>query len=62
MAAKELKEKIYKVLDKMSDDVLEDVLKYLKYLTNKSKDDILLSKNLGKILEEDRNLLERLSR
>jgi len=61
MAAKELKEKIYKVLDKMSDDVLEDVLKYLKYLTNKSKDDILLSKNLGKILEEDRNLLERLS-
>jgi len=61
MAAKELKEKIYKVLDKMSDEVLEDVLKYLKYLTNKSKNDILLSQNLGKILEEDRNLLERLS-
>lgn len=61
MAAKEIKEKIYRVLDKMSDEVLEDVLKYLKSLTNKSKDDILLSRNLGRILEEDKKLLERLS-
>jgi len=61
MAAKELKEKIYKVLDNMSDDILEDVFKYLKSLTNKSKSDIHLSHNLGKILEEDKNLLERLA-
>jgi hypothetical protein len=61
MAAKEIKEKIYRVLDKMSDEVLEDVLMYLKSLTNKSKNEILLSRNLGRILEEDRNLLERLS-
>jgi hypothetical protein len=61
MAAKEIKEKIYRVLDKMSDEVLEDVLKYLKSLTNKSKDEILFSRNLGRILEEDRNLLKRLS-
>jgi hypothetical protein len=62
MAAKEIKEKIYRVLDKMSDEVLEDVLKYLKSLTNKSKDDILLSRNLGRVLEEDKKLLERLSK
>jgi len=61
MAAKEIKEKIYRVLDKMPDEVLEDVLKYLKSLTNKSKDDLQLSRNLGRILEEDKNLLERLS-
>jgi hypothetical protein len=44
MAAKEIKEKIYRVLDKMSDE-----------------DEILFSRNLGRILEEDRNLLKRLS-
>jgi hypothetical protein len=62
MAAKQIKEKIYKVLDNMSDDILEDVFKYLKSITNKSKSDIQLSHNLGKILEEDKNLLERLAR
>jgi len=45
----------------MSDDILEDVFKYLKSLTNKSRSDILLSQNLGRILEEDKNLLERLA-
>jgi hypothetical protein len=61
MATREIKEKIYKVLDNMSDDILEDVFKYLKSLTNKSRSNILLSQNLGKILEEDKNLLERLA-
>jgi len=61
MATKELKERINRVLDNMSDDILEDVFKYLKSLTNKSKSEILLSQNLGRILEEDRNLLERLA-
>jgi hypothetical protein len=61
MATKEIKEKINKVLDNMSDDTLEDVFKYLKSLTNKSRSNILLSQNLGRILEEDKNLLERLA-
>jgi hypothetical protein len=60
MATKELKERINKVLDNMSDDILEDVFKYLKSLTNKSRNDILLSQNLGRILAEDKYLLERL--
>jgi hypothetical protein len=62
MATKELKERINRVLDNMSDDILEDVFKYLKSLTNKSRNDILLSHNLGRILEEDKNLLERLAK
>jgi hypothetical protein len=61
MATKELKERINKVLDNMSDEILEDVFKYLKSLTNKSRSDILLSQNLGRILDEDKNLLERLA-
>ena len=62
MAAKEIKDKINRVLDNMSDDILEDVFKYLKAMTNKSRSDILLSQNLGKILEEDKDLLERLAK
>jgi hypothetical protein len=62
MAAKEIKDKINRVLDNMSDDILEDVFKYLKAMTNKSRADITLSQNLGKILEEDKDLLERLAK
>ena len=61
MSTKELKERINKVLDSIPDDVLGEVLKYLKSLTNKSKDNIILSQNLKRILEEDKNLLERLA-
>jgi len=59
--ARDLKDKINQVLDKMPDEVLEDVFKYLKSLTTKSAQEIRLSQNLGKILKEDKNLLERLA-
>jgi len=62
MAAKEIKDKINRVLDNMPDDILEDVFKYLKAMTNKSRSDIFLSQNLGKILEEDKDLLQRLAK
>jgi hypothetical protein len=62
METRELKEKINKVLDNIPDDVLEEVLEYLKSLINKSKNNIVLSHNLGKILDEDKNLLERLAK
>jgi hypothetical protein len=61
MATKEIKDKINKVLDNIPEDVLEEVFKYLKSLTNKSKSNVVLSQNLKKILEEDKNLLERLA-
>ena len=61
MATKELKDKINKVLDTIPEDVLEEVFTYLKSLTNKSKSKVVLSQNLKKILEEDKNLLERLA-
>jgi hypothetical protein len=62
MAPKELKDKINKVIDNMPDDILEDVFNYLKALTSKSRSDIMLSQNLGKIIEEDKNLLEKLAK
>jgi hypothetical protein len=62
MTTKEIKEKINTVIEQIPDDVLEDVLEYLNSLTDKAKNKIQLSRNLGKILEEDKNLLERLAR
>jgi hypothetical protein len=61
MAAKEIKQKIYKVIDNMPDEVLEDVYKYLESLKSRSRSDIIISQNLARILEEDKNLLERLA-
>ncbi len=58
MAAKELKDKINKVIDNMPDDILEDVFNYLKAMTSKSRSDIMLSNNLGKIIEEDKTYLK----
>lgn len=62
METKELKDKINRELDNIPDEVLEEILEYLKSLTNKSKSDIELSQNLRKILKEDKNLLERLAK
>jgi hypothetical protein len=62
MAPKELKDKINKVIDNMPDEILEDVFNYLKAMTIKSRSDIMLSQNLGKIIEEDKNLLEKLAK
>jgi hypothetical protein len=61
MESRELKNKINQVLDNMSDDVLDNVLRYLKLLTNRSRSGILLSQDLSLILEEDKNILERLA-
>ena len=61
MASKEIKEKINVVIEDIPEDALEDVLEYLKSLTNKSKNDIQMAQNLSKTLEDDKNLLERLA-
>ena len=62
MTAKQIKTEIQKVLDSVPEVVLEDILKYLQAIQNKSYDSISLSQNLRKILDEDRELLERLAK
>jgi hypothetical protein len=61
MTAKQIKTEIQKVLDSVPEVVLEDILKYLQSIQNKSSDSISLSQNIRKILEEDRELLEKLA-
>ncbi|NLD46820.1 MAG: hypothetical protein GX660_06425 [Clostridiaceae bacterium] len=62
MSTKELKDMISRVLDDIPEDVLVDVLEYLKSLTNKSGDTVRLTQNLRQILDEDKHLLEQLAK
>jgi hypothetical protein len=62
MSKNEVKEQINKVLDNAPDEVLESILDYLKELLSKSSSDALMSNNLNKILHEDKEVLERLSK
>jgi hypothetical protein len=61
MARSEIKEEINKVLDNASDEVLVDILDYLKQLLVTAAPDAKLSTNLNRILQEDKEVLERLS-
>ena len=61
MTTKEVKSEIQKVLDKVPDSLLQDILDYLKAIQNKSVDTVRLSQNLGQIIAEDKELLERLA-
>ena len=57
----EVKEKIKDMLQKVPDDALDVVLKYLESYQNKNDEDVNLAKNLSKILKEDSDLLDRLA-
>ena len=61
MTAKEIKSEIQKTLDNIPEDVLQDILDYLKEIQGKSTRKIKLSKNLQDILTEDKELLARLA-
>ena len=62
MTTKEIKSEIQKTLDNIPENVLQDILDYLKLIQGKSADKIKLSKNLRDILTEDKELLERLAK
>ncbi|HTA26428.1 MAG TPA: hypothetical protein VK809_01475 [Bacteroidia bacterium] len=62
MTTKEVKSEIQKVLDKVPDNLLQDILDYLKTIQSKSSDTVQLSKNLKQIISEDKALLERLAK
>ena len=62
MTTKEIKSEIQKTLDNITENVLQDILDYLKVIQSKSTDKIKLSKNLREILTEDKELLERLAK
>lgn len=57
-----IKTEINKIIDKVPDDMLEDIYTILKDFADKNPDTIKLSHNLNKILSEDKGLLERLAK
>jgi len=61
MTKEQLKVEIQKVLDEVPESALEDILKYLKDVRSKSADQVEMSRNLKKILDEDKDLLDRLA-
>jgi len=62
MSKDEIKTEINKVLDHFSDKALEDLLSFLKNIEDKYSNSIFNSKTLDKILNEDKDLLERLAK
>jgi len=61
MTTIQLKTEIQKVLDKVPEDVLKDVLDYMNELQKHSAEDIELAKFMKQTLIEDRELLEKLA-
>jgi hypothetical protein len=62
MTTIQLKSEINKTLDKVPENVLPDILDYLKQIEAQSSDHAKLTSNFKKILLEDKGLLERLAK
>ncbi len=61
MTAKDLKIEIQKVLDKVPENLLEDVLAYLQEVQKSTTPEFNNLQHLKKILKEDRELLKKLA-
>jgi len=61
MTTQDLKYEIQKAIDNVPDSVLADVLDYLKQIQLTPTTKIDMSRHLGMILREDKELLQRLA-
>ncbi|SDM32150.1 hypothetical protein SAMN05421823_11281 [Catalinimonas alkaloidigena] len=61
MNKEEVKTEIHKIVDRLPDEVSDEVLIYLKGVLDKSAHHVKLTTNLAKILNEDQELLKRLA-
>ncbi|MCK5369969.1 MAG: hypothetical protein KAQ62_15520 [Cyclobacteriaceae bacterium] len=61
MSRDELKEELDKVLESVPDELLEDVLDYIKVLITNPSNNIQLTSNLREIINEYKGLLQRLA-
>ncbi len=61
MTTADLKFEIKKAIDEVPESVLVDILDYLKQVKAIPKEKIELSRHLGLIIREDRELLKRLA-
>jgi hypothetical protein len=62
MSKEEIKYEINKVLDRFSDENLEQFLSFLRDLDSKHNSQLINSDQLHRILYEDKVLLERLAK
>lgn len=61
MSNEELKKEIVKVLEAVPDEMLEDILEYLRFLVGTPRDNIGMVSNLRQIINEDKELLQKLA-
>ena len=61
MTAKEIKVEIQKLLETVPDQVLKELLAYLKEAQSKDESTIMLSSHLSQILREDKEVLQKLA-
>jgi hypothetical protein len=61
MSKDEIKYEINKVLDLLPDKALADLLSFLKNIESKSMDSLMDTTRLKKILNEDKELLQKLA-
>ena len=61
MTTADLKYEIKKAIDEVPESVLVDILEYLRQAKASPKDKIDLSRQLGLIIREDKELLKRLA-
>ena len=61
MNTTDLKQEINKAIDNVPESVLVDILDYLKQIQGTPAEKIDLSRHLGIILREDKELLQRLA-
>jgi len=62
MTTKQIKNEIEKLLDIVPDEVLQDLLEFLKQAQKQTSDQLELSNYIKKILTEDKHLLEKLAK
>jgi len=62
MTTKNLRKEINRVIQKVPDDFLTEILDYLKAFENKPGKDIESLKHLKQIFKEDQELLEKLAK
>ena len=62
MTKTEIQSEIQKALESVPENVLQDVLDFLKELQDLPEDKFRLTNNLRRILSEDKDLLEKLAK
>ena len=62
MSRDELNEEISKVLADVPEDMLEDILDYLRLLVSNPKEKLSMTAKLRQIISEDEELLQKLAK